>query len=69
MATLTINTPAGEDAQNAADIGAMLGLGRSATGAEVKADIIATYQNKLRDYRAGRDAAIARAIPTPPTMT
>jgi hypothetical protein len=69
MATITINTPAGEDATNAADIGEMLFLGRSATAAEVKADVIATYKQKLKAFRAARAATIAAASASEPSMT
>jgi hypothetical protein len=69
MATITLTTAGGEDAVIAADVGAMLGLGRSATLGEIKADIIATYRQKLKDFRAGRDAAIARNAAVDPTIT
>ena len=69
MATITLTTAGGEDTVIAADVGAMLGLGRSATAAEIKADIIATYKQKLKDFRAGRDANTARASAADPTIT
>ena len=69
MATITITTSGAEDAVIAADIGALLGLGRSATAAEVKAMVIADFKLKLKEYRAGRDAAVARNAATDPAVT
>ena len=40
MATLTITTTAAQDARLVVAFGARLGLGRNATAAEIKADII-----------------------------
>ncbi len=69
MASITITTAGAEDAVIAADVGAMLDLGRSATLAEIKAKIIADFRRDLREYRATRDANIARANATNPTVT
>ncbi len=40
MATLTITTTASQDARIVVAFGAYLGLGRNATAAEIKADVI-----------------------------
>jgi len=69
MATITLTTAVGEDAVIAADVGAILGLGRNATAGEIKAMIVSDFRLKLKEYRAGRDAAIARIAATNPTVT
>ena len=62
MAVLTITTTAAQDARIIAAFGTKLNLGRNATGAEVKADIV-DYLRQLV-LRIERDAAIAAASNT-----
>jgi len=69
MGTLTITTTAPQDARLVAAYGSILGLGRSATAAEIKADIIATYKQRLKNFRDGRAAMVAVSAINPPTMS
>lgn len=50
MATVTITTDAAQDARLAPAFGAKLGLGRNATTAEVKADLIAYLRGVVQTY-------------------
>lgn len=50
MGTLTITTTGAQDAIIVAAVGGMLGLGRNATGAEVKAMIIRDFKAKVESY-------------------
>ena len=50
MGTLTINTTAPQDAIIVAAVGGMLGLGRNATAAEVKAMVIRDFKAKVESY-------------------
>lgn len=66
MATLTITTTAPQDVRLAAAFGVKLGLGRDATGPEIKAWIIAEVTQAVRDYEYGlQQAAINVAAFTP----
>lgn len=63
MATITLNTTANQDARIAAAIGQRLGLGRSATGPEVKQWLIedlrrAVLEIELVNARAAADASV-----------
>ena len=67
MATLTITTNSGQDARIVAAFGDKLGLEGNASGAEVKADIIAYIKGVVHGYET-RQAAIAAAdavVPMP----
>lgn len=69
MAVFTLNTPAGQDARILASYGRRFALGRDATGAEVKARLIALLiQDVLEEEQAAQSAA-ARATVTPVTPT
>lgn len=60
MATLTITTTAAQDARLVVAFGAHLGLGRNATAAEIKADIV---QYLVRVVKANEEkAAVAAAV-------
>lgn len=61
MATLTINTTAPQDARLAPAYGAILGLGRNATTAEVKAYLVQKMRNDVEAYE--------RSIAPPFTFT
>lgn len=50
MGTLTITTTAPQDARLVAAYGVILGLGRNATGAEIKAAIIQRIRNDVEAY-------------------
>ncbi len=50
MGTLTINTTGAQDAIIVAAVGGMLGLGRNATAAEVKAMVIRDFKAKIEGY-------------------
>lgn len=69
MATLTITTTAAQDARIAAAFGSQLNLGRDATGAEVRAAIIAYVRNTVLAYeqtqavRTATQTAIAGVVP------
>jgi hypothetical protein len=53
-ATLTITTDASQDTRIAPAFGAKLNLGRNATGAEVKADLIAYLRRVVYEYEQQR---------------
>lgn len=65
MATLTINTTAPQDVRIAKAFGTYLGLGRNATAAEVKAEVInfirltVEAQEKAAAVKAATDTATA----------
>jgi hypothetical protein len=61
MATTTINTTAGEDARLVVAYGHILGLGRNATQAEIKAYLVATMIRDVRVDEAAVAAAAAQA--------
>lgn len=61
MATLTITTTAPQDARLVVAFGAKLGLGRNATAAEIKADIIGYIRYVVSDQE--RLAVIAANPP------
>lgn len=63
MATLTITTTGAQDARIAPAFGAYLGLGRNATGQEVKARIIQFIREVVQEQE--RIAALAAVQPTP----
>lgn len=65
MATLTINTTAAQDARIIAAFGARLNLGRNATGAEVKAQIINYIINAVQEQELLTAQATAAAGVTP----
>ena len=67
MATMTITTTPAEDARLVIAYGAKLNLGRNATGAEIKADIIASVRAVVSDQE--RIAAMLTANPTPISPT
>jgi hypothetical protein len=50
MATLTINTTAGEDARLAPAFGALLGLAGNANAAQIKANVVAYITNVVHVY-------------------
>ena len=60
MATLTINTTGAQDARLVVAFGAKLGLPGNASGAEVKADIVAYIKGVVHSYET-QQAAIAAA--------
>lgn len=60
MATLTINTTAGDAQRVAAAFGARLNLGRDATGAEVKQQVIQFIVNAVQEQE--QRAAVASAL-------
>lgn len=63
MGTLTINTTTDQDARIVAAFGTYLGLGRNATGAEVKARVIQFVREVVQQQeRIAQEAAIT---PTP----
>lgn len=64
MATLTITTTAAQDARIVAAFGKRLGLGRNATGAEVKAAIITYIKNmvQMQEYDDQQRAYVATPI-------
>lgn len=75
MATLTINTPSGQDARIAAAFGRRLGLKdgngdpRSATAAEIKAHIIflltqLVLETEAAVARQAAEAAVTQVTPT-----
>lgn len=69
MATLTITTPGGEDATIAANIGRALGLGRSATGPEIKAEMVRHMKalNKAGAESIANDVQRASFVDITPT--
>jgi hypothetical protein len=68
MGTLTITTTAPQDARIIAAFGRNLGLGRDATGPEVKAAIIKHIQDIVLNYerRLAEQAAIDALQPLEP---
>jgi len=67
MGTLTINTTAPQDAIIVVAVGAILGLGRNATGAEVKAMIIRDFKTKIEEYDLAKNRALATGATIDPT--
>jgi hypothetical protein len=65
MANLNINTTPEQDARIVVAFGRKLGLGRDATGGEVKADIIDYIKQIVRDSER---AQAALAIEEPPPI-
>lgn len=63
MASISISTPANQDARIMAAFGAYLGLGRPATGPEVKQAVIDFIKGAVRNYER-RTAAITDVDPT-----
>ena len=61
MATTTINTTGAEDARIVAAFGARLGLGRNATGPEVKQQIAQFVISVVQGYEQQVAAAAATA--------
>lgn len=61
MATLTINTTSAQDARIVEAFGAHLGLGRNATGAEVKAAIIEHVKAVVYSHETAKAAQAAAA--------
>lgn len=68
MGTLTITTTSEQDARIVAAFGAKLGLGRNATGAEVKAAVIGYVRAVVgeEERRAAARAAMAGVAPIDP---
>lgn len=50
MGTLTITTTAPQDARLVTAYGSILGLGRNATAAEIKAAVIQSIRNNVENY-------------------
>ena len=69
MATLTINTTTAQDTRIIAAFGARLGLGRNATGAEVKQQIIQFITNAVQEQEQASAVATAAAGVTLVTPT
>lgn len=69
MATLTITTTAPQDVRIVAAFGKRLGLGRDATGAEVKAAVVAWLVAAVRDQEVSDayTAAVSGNTPIVPT--
>ena len=69
MATFTLTTPSGQDARILAAFGTRLGLGRSATGAEVKQQIINFLVEAVREQEAAiaSASAVGGVVPITPT--
>lgn len=68
MASVTINTTAGEDARLAPAFGALLHLGGNATTAQVKAWLVQQMQNVVAQYEyQQQQAAIVQNTPIAPT--
>ena len=69
MATFTLTTPGAQDARIVAAFGKRLGLGRDATGAEVKQQIIQFLINAVQEQEAAAAAqsAVAGVSPVTPT--
>ncbi len=61
MGTLTITTTAPQDARLVVAYGSILGLGRNATAAEIKAAIIQSIRNNVENYE--------RSVATPFVFT
>lgn len=59
MATLTINTTAAQDARIVAAFGAYLGLGRNATGPEVKQALIGWLTDVVHSQETAERAKAA----------
>ena len=57
MAVLTITTTAPQDARIVAAYGSKLGLGRNATGAEVKAHIISEIKQVVEQFEHAEQAS------------
>ena len=60
MATLTITTTGAQDARIIAAFGSRLGLGRNATGAEVKAAVIQYVRECVQGYEQNAAMIAAR---------
>ncbi len=60
MATITITTQASHDARIAEAYGNFLGLGRNATVAEIKAELVAHAKSVVKNYE--RNTAINSAV-------
>ena len=69
MASITITTAGGQDAEIAQDVGEILGLAGSASAAQIKAMIIADFKLKIKNHRTNKSVAIAVASVTEPTVT
>lgn len=69
MGTMTINTTVGEDTRLQVAFGKILGLGRDATGPEVKAGVLALIKNAVQNQEqlVASAAAIAGVSPIAPT--
>ncbi len=67
MATMTITTTAPQDARIVAAYGSMLGLGRNATAAEVKADVINYIRTSVQSYEKQQAIAAISIAPLDPT--
>ena len=65
MGTLTINTTAAQDARIVAAFGARHGLGRDATGAEVKADVVRFLREVVLEEERRSAVRTAAASVTP----
>lgn len=69
MGTLTINTTAPQDARIVEAFGARLDLGRDATGAEIKAEVIDLMRKIVKNYENDVAAAAAKAAVTDLSIT
>ena len=67
MATLTISTTAPQDARIVKAYGAKLGLGRNATGAEVKAHIISEIVQAVEQFEHAEQASAITVPSIEPT--
>lgn len=67
MATLTITTTGAQDARIAPAFGAYLGLGRNATGQEVKARVIQFIRETVQEQERIAAVAAIQSTPLDPT--
>lgn len=69
MATFTLTTPSAQDPRILAAFGKRLNLGRDATGAEVKAQLILFLQNAVQEQETATAVSTAVAGVTLVTPT
>lgn len=69
MATVTITTSGAQDTRIAPAVGAALGLGRNATGAEVKQYLVTELTSVVRNYEQVQATNTAKAGVTDITPT
>jgi hypothetical protein len=67
MGSLTITTTAAQDVRLVAAYGEYLGLGRNATAPEIKANVIQTIKQIVRDYEHGIEVDAIAIDPFDPT--